>query len=167
MDKNDVIDYVMTTPGNTNRAVLNGMLDNIKGESIDFGTMDFTRAGVRYIILDFHDIKDGSPFYTINVESTPNEIIDYYGYKRLYTVEEVRTAINSIYELNTANEYVEKPEIESHSVIGPRSVRVVPSSGPSLPVYNNEDGNIEFYDPELNDGIILTTNDTWIYQYEG
>lgn len=29
MDKNDIIDYVMTTPHNTNRAVLNSMLDTV------------------------------------------------------------------------------------------------------------------------------------------
>ena len=29
MDKNDILDYVTETPGNTNRAVLSGMLDSI------------------------------------------------------------------------------------------------------------------------------------------
>lgn len=33
MSKEDIINYVMTTPGNPNRAVLNGMLDNIEGSS--------------------------------------------------------------------------------------------------------------------------------------
>ena len=32
MSKEDVINYVMTTPGNTNRAVLGSMLDSIKGD---------------------------------------------------------------------------------------------------------------------------------------
>lgn len=29
MSKEEIIDYVMTTPGNSNRAVLSGMLDSI------------------------------------------------------------------------------------------------------------------------------------------
>ena len=35
MDKNDILDYVMNTPGNTNRAVLNSMLNNVGGGSED------------------------------------------------------------------------------------------------------------------------------------
>lgn len=35
MSKEDVINYVMTTPGNPNRAVLNGMLDSMGGGSSD------------------------------------------------------------------------------------------------------------------------------------
>ena len=31
MDKNQILDYVMDSPGNTNRAVLSGMLDSIGG----------------------------------------------------------------------------------------------------------------------------------------
>ena len=38
MDKQDVIDYVMNTPGNTNRAVLSGILDsfNSGGEEVEY-----------------------------------------------------------------------------------------------------------------------------------
>ena len=32
MDKNDIIEYVMNTPHNTNRAVLKGMLEDISGD---------------------------------------------------------------------------------------------------------------------------------------
>lgn len=35
MDKNDILDYVMNTPGNTNRAVLSGMLDSMSGSGGD------------------------------------------------------------------------------------------------------------------------------------
>ena len=31
MDKNDILNYVTETPGNTNRAVLSGMLDSMSG----------------------------------------------------------------------------------------------------------------------------------------
>lgn len=34
MDKNDILDYVMNTPSNTNRAVLSSMLNNISGGSV-------------------------------------------------------------------------------------------------------------------------------------
>ena len=33
MNKNDILDYVMNTPGNTNRAVLSGMLDGLESGS--------------------------------------------------------------------------------------------------------------------------------------
>lgn len=62
MSKEDVIDYVMTTPGNSNRAVLNGMLDDmIKQGSVSLVTktyaMDGTfmsddNFGVATVILD-------------------------------------------------------------------------------------------------------------------
>lgn len=41
MDKNDILDYVMNTPGNTNRAVLNSMLNNASGGSGSGGDSDF------------------------------------------------------------------------------------------------------------------------------
>ena len=39
MDKNDIIDYVMNTPGNTNRAVLSSMLNQFGGGGADSGVM--------------------------------------------------------------------------------------------------------------------------------
>ena len=36
MDKNDILDYVTETPGNTNRAVLGSMLDSMGGENVGF-----------------------------------------------------------------------------------------------------------------------------------
>ena len=50
MGKEDVINYVMNSPANTNRAVLESLLNGTE-ESIDFGTMDFSRFGCRYIKL--------------------------------------------------------------------------------------------------------------------
>lgn len=38
MDKNDILDYVMNTPGNTNRAVLRSMLDSL-GSEIEMVTL--------------------------------------------------------------------------------------------------------------------------------
>jgi hypothetical protein len=38
MDKERIIDYVMTTPGNTNPAILNQMIDEVGGGSGDFST---------------------------------------------------------------------------------------------------------------------------------
>ena len=43
MDKNDILDYVTKTPGNTNRAVLGGMLDSYAGGG---GGGDFSTASV-------------------------------------------------------------------------------------------------------------------------
>lgn len=44
MDKNDIIEYVMNTPHNTNRAVLSGMLNQLTegGGSSDFSTATVT-----------------------------------------------------------------------------------------------------------------------------
>ena len=45
MDKNDILDYVTETPGNTNRAVLGDMLDSFAGGgggSSDFSTAKLT-----------------------------------------------------------------------------------------------------------------------------
>ena len=36
MDKNDILNYVTETPGNTNRAVLGSMLDSMSGGNIGF-----------------------------------------------------------------------------------------------------------------------------------
>lgn len=45
MDKNDIIEYVMNTPHNTNKAVLNSMLNQLikdGGDSSDFSTAKLT-----------------------------------------------------------------------------------------------------------------------------
>lgn len=48
MDKNDIIDYVMHTPHNTNKAVLNGMLNQLT-EGDGGGSSDFSTAQVTLI----------------------------------------------------------------------------------------------------------------------
>ena len=40
MDKNDILDYVTETPGNTNRAVLGSMLDSVGGTDLPAVTSD-------------------------------------------------------------------------------------------------------------------------------
>ena len=40
MDKNDILDYVTETPGNTNRAVLGSMLDSVEGAGLPAVTSD-------------------------------------------------------------------------------------------------------------------------------
>ena len=42
MDKEKVLDYVMNSPGNSNRAVLSGMLDESGGGNSDFSTAEVT-----------------------------------------------------------------------------------------------------------------------------
>ena len=42
MDKEKVLDYVMNSPGNSNRAVLSGMLDESGGGNSDFSTATIT-----------------------------------------------------------------------------------------------------------------------------
>ena len=47
MDKNDIIEYVMNTPHNTNKAVLSGMLNQLtEGGS---GSSDFSTAQVTFV----------------------------------------------------------------------------------------------------------------------
>ena len=56
MDKNDIIEYVMTTPHNTNKAVLSSMLNQLteggSGGSSDFSTAQVTipNTGGTYIL---------------------------------------------------------------------------------------------------------------------
>ena len=47
MDKNDIIEYVMTTPHNTNRAVLSSMLNQL-AEDGGGGSSDFSIATVAF-----------------------------------------------------------------------------------------------------------------------
>ena len=56
MDKNDIIEYVMTTPHNTNRAVLSSMLNQLTeggGGSSDFSTATVTIVSSGAILSDF------------------------------------------------------------------------------------------------------------------
>ena len=51
MDKNDIIEYVMNTPHNTNKAVLNSMLNQLT-EGSGGGSSDFSTAQVTFINAD-------------------------------------------------------------------------------------------------------------------
>ena len=56
MDKNDIIDYVMHTPHNTNKAVLNGMLNQLTeggGGSSDFSTAEVTLVNASGTFLGY------------------------------------------------------------------------------------------------------------------
>lgn len=48
MTKQDIIDYVMHTPGNTNKAILNSMLNQIKSEDDD-NSLTFSKVSVEII----------------------------------------------------------------------------------------------------------------------
>lgn len=69
MDKNDIIEYVMHTPHNTNRAVLSSMLNQL-AEDGGGGSSDFSTATVTFICnasnqvdVNFAAIKEASlPF---------------------------------------------------------------------------------------------------------
>lgn len=54
MDKNDVIEYVMTTPHNTNRAVLSSMLNQLT-EGGGGGSSDFSTATVTFRLTNAGD----------------------------------------------------------------------------------------------------------------
>jgi len=71
MDKNDIIDYVMHTPHNTNKAVLSGMLNQLteggSGGSSDFSTATVTivdNAG-KTILLPFIADDDEQQLHSI------------------------------------------------------------------------------------------------------
>ena len=51
MDKNDIIEYVMNTPHNTNKAVLSSMLNQL-AEGGGGGSSDFSTAQVTFINAD-------------------------------------------------------------------------------------------------------------------
>ena len=65
MDKNDIIEYVMNTPHNTNRAVLSSMLNQLTEDSSD-GSSDFNTVTVSIVNtnesanIDFYGIVDNS-----------------------------------------------------------------------------------------------------------
>ncbi len=62
MSKEDVMDYVMTTPGNPNKAVLSGMLDSIAEAGGGTGTETvMLRVGYDYtgysFVIDFDELR--------------------------------------------------------------------------------------------------------------
>ena len=162
MDKQQIISYVMHTPGNTNPNVLGSMLDGTGGQesSIDFGTMDFTRGGMRYVVLDFNETASS---YTINTSPTPFEIVDTYGYKRLNTTEEIRTAIEGLYDKNDS-QYIGKNPQAGVAVFG----KTPDNELAFLPLFKNYDNTLLFYDSASGKyGVYLRPDNSWELSYEG
>ena len=55
MNKQDIIEYVMNTPGNTNRAVLNSMLDQLIKGSDSFSTIEDICVPNQKVLMTFHN----------------------------------------------------------------------------------------------------------------
>lgn len=82
MDKNDVIEYVMHTPHNTNKAVLSSMLNQLAegggGGSSDFSTAEVTvdlQSNKFYFMLPFADDTSGSSLCRIAQSGTYKAIL--------------------------------------------------------------------------------------------
>ena len=73
MDKNDIIEYVMNTPHNTNKAVLSGMLNQLTegGGSSDFSTANMTVT-----------ITQGEAYITVPAAFPGDEVEDGYATAR-------------------------------------------------------------------------------------
>ena len=81
MDKEKVLDYVMNSPGNSNRAVLSGMLDESGGGSSDFSTAT--------VIVDgdgMTDIYVALTSYSEDEEAESNHLAAGLGYGQEITV---------------------------------------------------------------------------------
>ena len=95
MNKNDIIDYVMTTPGNTNKAVLSSMLNQIKSEDDD-NSLTFSKVNVE--IINNSNMDCDVDIYLQSVEN--NQIINYISAfvldnnKGIITTENYPSAIN-------------------------------------------------------------------------
>lgn len=159
--KEDIISYVMKTPENTNPNVLGSMLSDMSGDSIDFGAMDFTRSGNRYAILDYHANAGQSPFYTLNMEPASNEIADLFGYKRLYTTDEIRTAIDNIYDLSDGTY-----EGKMNADVGVIVANITDPYTAYAEVNRNDNGDIVFRFDQLDSTIVLQADNTWISSYD-
>lgn len=66
MDKNEIIEYVMNTPHNTNRAVLNSMLNQLGGGS---GSSDFSTATVTVEYIMPEGVSDVGELTEVTVYS--------------------------------------------------------------------------------------------------
>ena len=163
MDKQQIIDYVMNSPANTNPNVLGTMLDGIGGQesSIDFGAMDFTRPGLRYIVLDF---DEATRSYTVNTSPTPFEMVDIWGYKRLNTIEELETAIEGLYNENNGQYTAKHPYSEVGIVSKTPDIEQVVMS-----LNNNHNNILRFDDGLLDTGyvIYLHPDNSWELAFEG
>lgn len=71
MDKNDIIEYVMNTPHNTNKAVLSSMLNQLT-EGGGGGSSDFSTAEVTVQITS---AQPGVAIYIPTIISSPMEAI--------------------------------------------------------------------------------------------
>ena len=91
MDKNDILDYVMNTPGNTNRAVLNNMLDSIIDAVAPSGTVQYTTNGEKDV-TKYAIAKIDVPTYDL----TKSIIYEYGDYPRIDNPGLVRDNITSI-----------------------------------------------------------------------
>ena len=152
----------MNSPANTNKMVLSDMLDSIGGQedSIDFGTMNFTRGGARYIILDFDETTSS---YTMSTSPTPFEIVDTYGYKRLNTTEEIRIAIEGLYNKND-NQYTVKNPQAGIAVLS----KTPDNEQAFLPLNENFNDTLLFYDSASGKyGVYLRPDNSWELSYEG
>lgn len=159
--KEDIISYVMKTPENTNPNVLGNMLDDISGDSIDFGTMDFTRNGNRYVVLDYHANVGQSPFFTLNTETTSNEIADFFGYKRLYTTDEIRSAIDNLYDFSNGS-YIGK----MNASVGVIEAKATNPYTAYAEVNRNDNGDIVFRYSDSDSTIVLQADNTWISSHD-
>ena len=94
MGKQEVIDYVMTTPSNPNRAVLEGMLDSIA--EAGNGTLLISIADINYetktITYDktwqqVNDALKRGAYVTLQLIDTPEGVVDYGHIIRTQTAE--------------------------------------------------------------------------------
>ena len=75
MDKQEILDYVMNTPGNTNRAVLSSMLNSVGSGSGSGGDSDFIiHAELSYNI----DESGGLELVIDSIDKTFDEVNDAY-----------------------------------------------------------------------------------------
>ena len=70
MDKNDIIEYVMTTPHNTNRAVLNSMLNQLAEGDSGGGSSDFHTATVTVEYIMPEGVSDVGELTKVSVTSS-------------------------------------------------------------------------------------------------
>ena len=112
MDKNKVLDYVTNTPGNTNRAVLSGMIDSISGGN-DFPQVEMeVTPGMsfefkcNYSYEDLMNFEDRSIVQLDETWTNGQTDVEYHGLgfleKResaiyIYTMPVVEYAIHKIY----------------------------------------------------------------------
>ena len=93
MDKNDILNYVTETPGNTNRAVLSGMLDSMSGGG----------AAQSQIVVKLLEQVDNYGFSTDKSFSEVVEFINNGIYNIILVPEAYSTAAGKVFILSTIN----------------------------------------------------------------